>query len=398
MRMFDKIIDKSVLRIFNKYSKGYNLTNVTTLKELFPQLFANKETYTSFVYSCVNTRAEKISSAKICLFDGDNEIENPNDIILKFFNKIHGNQLTFQQILYYISVCLDLYGKAFIRVIRKGLNVPDYFVFLLPDYVKTITDANGNIIKYQVNTIEGIEEIPLEDILYFYLPDMKRFMQSKATIDALADTIEINNLRKTLQKNFFVNGARIDGILQSDSSLNDDQRNVIIDMWKEYKGSKNAGKTPLLEGGIKYVPTQANAKEMDFVNSINMIRDEIFTVFRVPKVCLGISESGDSRSNAINSIRNFMTGVIIPFSRQHIFSKFNYFIQTNFRESLRIIPDYTLEQDPDVTTKEVEMLLRNKTISRNEARSIYQYDKLEGEEFNDPNQNSVNQNQFQNGT
>jgi HK97 family phage portal protein len=393
MKLFDNFLNKRIFKLLN--SKGFSFSgSFNALEQTFPQLFTNKETYNSFVYACVNKRAEKVSTADIYIYDGDREIENPDSVEYKLFKTNNLQKLSFCNILYYISASLDLYGKAYLIINRNNLNVPISFQIVFPNYVKEVKDpTNTVVLNYELNTINGTLKIPVENMLYFYLPDMKIFGGSKSTVDALKDVIEINTLRTSFQKNFLSNNARIDGVLQSTNQMTDEQFKRLSKQWNsKYSGSSNSGKTPILEGGLSYIPTQSNSREMDFVNSVNMIRDEILTVFGVPKFILGISESGDSRSNGVNAMRNFMENIIIPFARQHIFSVFDSFLKDNYRPSLKLMPDYSLEEDPAILKSEVEMLLNTNTISRNEARGLYKWDKISNPDFDNPDLNNKKSN------
>lgn len=91
---------------------------------------------------------------------------------------------------------------------------------------------------------------------------------------------------------FFKNGANAWTILQTEQRVEREKKEYIADKWNsEFRGSKNGNKTAVLDQWLK-VQNMASVgqKDMDFVNQRLMIRDEIFTIFRVPKVVVWITD------------------------------------------------------------------------------------------------------------
>ena len=91
--------------------------------------------------------------------------------------------------------------------------------------------------------------------------------------------------------NFFENGASSWTTLQTETSLTREQKEYIVEKWKsEFLWVLNSHKIAILDNGLKQVKSEIWQKDMDFVNQRTMIRDEIFTIFRVPKVVVWITD------------------------------------------------------------------------------------------------------------
>ena len=236
--------------------KNYKLTDIAALRNVFPQWFGSKDYYNSFTYTCINLRAEKLSLADVCLFEKikkeETEIENETEPFIKLISQVNNQNLAFENILFLISACLDFYGRAFLLIDRNGLGVPINLQFAYPNYVRIIYDSTNSVITgYEVNYTNGKKILPTEDVIFFNLPDLITLGGFKATIQALDGIVDINNLRKDFQKNFFINNARIDGFLKSKVNLSDEQFEKLKASWKsQYSGGTNSGKTPLLESDI----------------------------------------------------------------------------------------------------------------------------------------------------
>lgn len=90
---------------------------------------------------------------------------------------------------------------------------------------------------------------------------------------------------------FFKNNASTGTTLQTDQSIEKKDKEYLIWKWKsEFMWPKNGNKVAVLDNWLKEVKNEIGQKDMDFVNQRVMIRDEIFTIFRVPKVVVWITD------------------------------------------------------------------------------------------------------------
>jgi len=91
--------------------------------------------------------------------------------------------------------------------------------------------------------------------------------------------------------NFFKNGASSWTTLQTETNLTKEQKEYIVEKWKyEFMWVNNSHKVAILDNWLKQVKSEIWQKDMDFVNQRIQIRDEIFTIFRVPKVVVWITD------------------------------------------------------------------------------------------------------------
>jgi len=374
-------IAEKIKNIFSK-KKDYSLTDYQGLSKVFPQLFSsNADNYASFAYACANVRANNIGMANIIVqkYQGKHwiELENPYDYVYKFFQKNNIYDQSINDLCKLNSLSLDFKGVAYWWILRDAIGTPQQFI-PLPSYLRTVfNDTNTEILYYELIQTGRTLRFEVQDILVFKLPIIDNPYGYKATISAIPDQLAIDKLQSTFQKTFLTNNARFDGFLYSENSLTDDQKKSIKTQWQsKYGGAENAGKTPVLEGGLRYEQLQSSVKEMDYVNSRNLIRDEILTIFQTPKAVLGITDDVN-RASALATISSYIENNIIPFS-MNISSKLTSFVKTNFRENLRVVFDFQLKQDPTVQIEQNKLLIESNAITINELRQQYNFDEIEG--------------------
>jgi hypothetical protein len=129
---------------------------------------------------------------------------------------------------------------------------------------------------------------------------------------AAAYGIDLNTEIKKWGINFFLNNATPSGVLYSEDSLNKDGYQRLRDEWnRKYKGSENAGKIAILEGGLKYQQTGSTLKDAKFEDVSREVRDEILAMFGVPASKLGLVEDVN-RANADANDYTYQKETILP--------------------------------------------------------------------------------------
>jgi len=108
------------------------------------------------------------------------------------------------------------------------------------------------------------------------------------------------------------NGVEPSGVLSTDQSLTDPQRDHIRRETEEKnQGPTNRRQFMLLEGGLKWQPTQSNLKDMEFAELKRMTRTDICSAFQVPPSVAGYYED-DNRAHADAAERMFWTNTMLP--------------------------------------------------------------------------------------
>lgn len=329
--------------------------------------------YRSFAYSCINARAENVTKASIYLFDGKKEITEEHQF-LEIINGYNSYRQSFKDLIYLLSVNLDLYGVGYFFIGRNLFGIPIELISIPSTQMRYNINNTGDKIEYfEENRAGRSYRYSPEDIIFFRLPSPDNMFGGKATASACRHTLNIDEYQLMYQDKFYQNDAKLSGIIESQNELDDEQYKRLKDQFDtQYSGAINSGKTLILEGGMNYKVAQANPRQLDYVESRKNTRDEILSIFRVPKTILGITDDVN-RANAEAGMHSFLENTIIPFSN-HIYPKINIFVKENFGKNYSIKYDFSLAEDPNVQIARDKMLIETGTVTRNEIREQYGYE------------------------
>ena len=92
----------------------------------------------------------------------------------------------------------------------------------------------------------------------------------------------------------FSNAAMPAGVLYSDQTLNKDQRAQLQTMLATYAGSNMAGKTMVLEAGLKWLQLQMNPEDAQLLDTRRFSIEDICRWFGVPPIVIGHASEGQT--------------------------------------------------------------------------------------------------------
>jgi len=335
----------------------------------------NAEKYKSFAFACINARAENVAKARIYLYQktgkGINELTDHS--FIRLINRPNGKRQNFQSLLFRIGVSLDLYGDAYLYVARNPVTREPVGLYHLPSKkVTPVLDNNLMMIqKYRYTAGASIIEYPAEDIIHFSIPDPDNNVKGKATVDGFNFTLDVDYFQNLFQKSFYLNDASLGLLLETEKKLGDEAfKRLKKEIKDAYEGAGNAGKTLLLEDGLKGKPFTATPKDAQIVESRKTVRDEILAIMRTPKPILGISDDVNL-ANAREALRTFTDYVIKPFAKLHIESQINIFIRDNYKENeLYIIMEYENDIDRTLQLQAYDLYMKYNITSVDEVREL----------------------------
>lgn len=173
-----------------------------------------------------------------------------------------------------------LNGNAFALIQRNEDGEPIGLLLLASDDVTVYLDKMKNRLYYRVAGIQEI--IQAVDMIHVagmgsngYLGLNKMAVHGK-TLNGAKDL-------RDYAVNFFANGASPSGVLEYEGELSDDAFNRLKTSWQaQYGGVDNAGKTPLLEFGVKYQKIGATPQEAGLKDNRTYSLEDISRIFGVP--------------------------------------------------------------------------------------------------------------------
>ena len=159
-------------------------------------------------------------------------------------------------------------------------------------------------------------------------------------VQAIATTIDADYQASKWNWKFFYNNASVDWVLETEQNLSPESVTQIQNKWdQKYRWVDNSHKVWILTWGLKYKAVNPSQKEMDFVESRRLNRDEILWIFKVPKAMIWLWDWQWNNLNVRAYEQIFAKQVIKPLASR-IAWKLNYELFGEWRrfEFVNIVP------------------------------------------------------------
>ena len=343
--------------------------------------------YNGWVYACIRAIAEEIANMRWRLFQmkGDEATEIFDHEVLDILHGVSETQ-TGYELKYLMGSHLELTGNfyAVMEGVKKGPDgkgqgKPKALHPLNPSGVRVVIDRSqfpSRITKYEYTSYGKRYQFEPYEILHLKYPDPSDPHEGIGTAQAIPLWIDADNYAMEFNRRFFINGARIGGILESENARTEAQMQFIKKSFEAiHKGYDSAYKTLVLPKGTKYTQASESQKDMDFNNLMVMMRDRILAGFRVPRTVLGITDDVN-RSNAEATNYIFALRTIKP-KMQLIVSYLNEFLVPLYGENLFLDFEDPVPENTELKVR--EMAAAGGVLTPNEQRERYfGYEPAEG--------------------
>lgn len=391
---------KTVQKLFDTLGGVLDLTRggLSNEKTISGKLLkANRE----WVYRNNDVIAKEVSKMEFELFsiglkNGEVELkEVETHPVLELLDQFNSST-TKSDALYITQSHKKLTGDCFWLLIKnKGIVTSIYP--LPPDKVEIIlgnpTDASDDIIegyKY-TDVIDGkkIDQTYTKDqIIHFKTPNPDNPFRGLGVVEALAETIDLDNLTTNTTKKFYQNGAITNFVLSSEAKLNDDQlKRLRGELKSTYGGSRNAFKTMILGGGLKPVDISYSNRDMQFLDQLAWYRDKIMAGFGNNLAVLGVLDDVNRATHESSTVE-WKRNTVKP-EMDAIVDTLNEFFVPMFGDKLLLGYEDPVPEDRGAKIDEAVRLKSANIITVNEAREILDLDPIQGgEELTQPQDNS----------
>ena len=252
MGFFKHIFNSAKDYLISDYANRNNLSYSLRDSETWISNFSvsgldEKNDYSSFAYTCINARAEKISEAKIKLYQ--NQASGSTKPITKhpfyqLYNSVNIYGQIGSQLDYLIATSLDLFGNAYLYYSKGFMDMPNQLIFLPTQNVQPIfTEDLTQIQSYGfVNGSKLIDYSP-DEIIHFKILSYANNLIGKSTISAGRINVDTDYYQQIYNKYFYKNDAAIGGTLTAPGKINDDVfKRLDTQIRTKYAGSNNSGK------------------------------------------------------------------------------------------------------------------------------------------------------------
>lgn len=238
----------------------------------------------SNVFACVSILADDLAKLPIHTYYGDGDrtkgMKHPVAELLYTRPNHLMSAFTLKQTL---QMHVGLYGNAFAFIDWGNDGFPKAIWPLEPSSTVPYLDVKTGRLTYQTQTIQG-ETITLQpsDVLHFKTMARDGIV-GKAPWRTLVDELRGQNSTKEFISNFYKNGTLVSGVLQTDSKINQEAKDKLRkDFASRYASPDNAGKTVVLDMGLKFQTIGMQLDQAQFIETQKFGINEVAKVYRVP--------------------------------------------------------------------------------------------------------------------
>lgn len=258
----------------------------------------------SAVYSCVSILSYDLAKLGASIFRGARrgKRQKASDHYLASLLKQPAPWLTWFEFCAMMQCAVLLRGNGYAVILRDAKGYPRALVPINPDRVALWEAADGEL--FYMVTRSGLHEmavlrsepllIPAEDIFHLKALTLNGLL-GLSPISMARESIGLAIAQEQLASRWAGNSAKPSGVLQTDQKLSPDAAKRLADDWKTLNsGLYNAGKTAVLEQGLKWQQLSMTLQDMEFIAARQFQLAEIARVFRVPLHMLGEIQKGTS--------------------------------------------------------------------------------------------------------
>jgi len=269
-----------------------------------------------WVYASVNAIANNLAKVPLVVYErGTNKaITDENHPVVRMFThpNVYTSKLTF---IFLLSAYIDIYGEAFIVMDRSNPNeIPAaMYAFSPTKFQPVISKDYNSIVGWQYQ--KGSETVPLStyEIRQYKYPNPYDDIRGFSPLEAGKLSIEQDFFAAVFNKNFFREGVRVSGYISVPTELNDDSFNRIVDQFEQrHQGMNKAHKIAVIDNDGKFIESKITQRDMEFIELRRMTRQEIFAIYKVNEVVLGLYNEVQSYEGVKMAHKSFWEEAMLP--------------------------------------------------------------------------------------
>lgn len=271
------------------------------------------------------------------------------------------------ELLELTSIYLDIIGNGYWYMLMNRAGVPGEIWVLRGEYVKIIPDAETLVAGYIYQPKSKEVRLSYDEVVHFRNPSLKDTYYGYSPEEAACYSIDSDRYQKEFEINLFKNGAMPGVVLEAEGKLSDTVYQRVKTQWNNmYKGTKRAGKSAILEEGLKAKKLGLAPQELSYMEGRQLTREEILCIYGVPLTMLGFGEL-TNRATAESLEYAFMKGTIQP-KLIRLQGKMNERVISLYDEALFCQFDNPIPEDKEFELKEREVNLKTGFSAINQER------------------------------
>lgn len=211
----------------------------------------------------------------------------------------------------------DIYGEAFLAIYRRPNGQPFLLLPMHPTRVAIKRDSETGRYTYlfqggPLSNGDGLIRFDESDVVPFKSYNPIHIERGLSRLEPLRSTLMNEDSSRNATSAMWRNGGRPLISLETEKVLGPDGRSNLQASYQAiHAGTSNYGKALILEQGVTAKPLQLTAKDMEFIDSMKLDREEICAVYDIAPTMVGILEHA-TFSNISAQMRAFYRDTMAP--------------------------------------------------------------------------------------
>lgn len=264
------------------------------------------------VLNAVNVIASSVAAMPCYLFEvnteGRKRVENNSVEFL--LNEMPNRNQTPYQFKEVMMRHLLLNGNAYAVIGWNDEGEPESLT-PYPPYAVNVQRTNKGAYIYQITDADGNQQTYLQDeILHLRHASNDGFM-GRSPIAVCREAVGLGLAQQRHGSSVMKNGLLAGGIVTTAEWFDHAKGQKAMEALKRYQGAKNAGKTPILEGGMEYKQLGMSNQDAEWLASRKFTIEDVARIFNISPIFLQ-DYSHSSYANFSEASRAFLGQTLRP--------------------------------------------------------------------------------------
>lgn len=264
------------------------------------------------VLNAVNVIAQAVASMPCYLFevnaDGRKRVENHS--VEYLLNEMPNRNQTPYQFKEVMMRHVLLTGNAYAVIGWNDKGQPESLTPYPPHAVNVQRTAAGSYL-YQITDFNGKVNVYLQDeVLHLRHASHDGFM-GRSPITVCREAVGLGLAQQKHGASIMKNGLMAGGIVTTAEWFDQAKGQKAMEALKRYQGAKNAGKTPILEGGMEYKQLGMSNQDAEWLASRKFTIEDVARIFNISPIFLQ-DYSHSSYANFSEASRAFLGQTLRP--------------------------------------------------------------------------------------
>jgi HK97 family phage portal protein len=274
-------------------------------------------------------------------------------------------------------MALCLRGTAYRQIVRAG-GVIQEINYLHPDRVEVKRDAQGRL-SYIYTREDGVMVTLGQDEVWRTMGLSLNGVQGLSPISYMREAIGFSLAAEEQGASIYRNGMQVTTVIKHPATMTENAYKNLKKSMDERIGSRNAGKSFILEEGATIDKLSMSAVDAQFIETRGFQVEEIARAYGVPTYKINHYD-GMTFNNVAQLAQDWVTSGVMPWAHKFEQTACRDLLLPNERKKyfLRADPTVLLRGDNANRAAYYASGIQNGWLTRNEARQMEGRNKLDG--------------------